>query len=96
MSDETTSLQPKKKSLRGSRQPVFKDFFCRQAVERDIQLHRVEMFRVELEPLSLGKVGRIENTIPPVRIVIATRSDKDHRRDVKRVQGFEGSWIPLF
>ncbi len=55
------------------------------------------MFRVEFEPLPLGKVGRIEDAIPPVGIVIAARSDKNHRRDVKRVQGFEGSWdLALF
>ncbi len=95
MSDETTSLQPKKKSLRGSLEPVLKDLFRRQAVERDIQLHRVEMFRVELEPLPLGKVGRIEDAIPPVRIVIAARSDKDHISNGKRVQGFKGSRVPV-
>jgi hypothetical protein len=91
MSDETTSLQPKNKSLRGPFEPVFKYFFRRQAVERDIQLHRVETFCVELEPLPLGKVGRIEDAIPPVRIVVAACSDKNHRRDIRKVQGFEDS-----
>ena len=32
------------------------------------------MFGVELEPPSLRKVGRVENSVPPVRIVVAARA----------------------
>jgi hypothetical protein len=51
------------------------------------------MFRVELEPLPLWKVGRIKDTIPPMRIVIATCSDKDH---ISKGEGFKDSRVQGF
>ena len=36
------------------------------------------MAGIEFEPLSLRKIGGIEDSIPPMRIIIAACSDKNH------------------
>ena len=68
-------FQSKRKSLRGSLIPALETFFCGQPVKRDIQFDRIEIVRIEFEPFSLGEVGRVEDTIPPMGIVIAARAD---------------------
>ena len=53
MSNETASFYPEEKVSGRPFMPALKGLFGREAVERDIQFDRVEMFRVEFEPLSL-------------------------------------------
>ena len=59
--------------------PACKNLFFRQTVERNIQLYGVEMFSIEFEPLSLGKVRGIKDPIPPMRVIIAAGTDEDHK-----------------
>jgi hypothetical protein len=79
MGDESAPFDGKGKLLRCPLIPPLKDLFPGQAVEGDIQFHGVKMFSVEFEPLSLGKVGWVEDTIPPMGIIITARSDEDHK-----------------
>jgi hypothetical protein len=71
MGDEPASLDGKIEILGGPFIPTLKDLFLGQAIKRDIQLDRVEMFSIEFEPLSLGKIRRVENTIPPMGVIVA-------------------------
>jgi len=78
MGDESAPFDGKGKLLWCPFIPTLKGLFPGQAVEGDIQFHGVKIFSVEFEPLSLGKMGRIEDTIPPMGIVIPARSNKNH------------------
>jgi len=78
MGDKSTSFDGKGKPFRCPFVPALKDLFTGQPVKGDIQLHRVKIFGVEFEPLFLRKVGGIENTIPPMGIIITARSDENH------------------
>jgi len=76
--DEPTSLHGKDKLVRRSLIPTLKHFFLGKAIKRDIQLHGVEIFRVELKPPFLSKVRRIERSVLQMRIIITARPDEDH------------------
>jgi hypothetical protein len=78
MGDEPASFQSKNKPFRRSFIPTLEHFFLGKAIERDIQLYRVEIFRVKLKPLFLGKIRRIEGPVPPMRIIITARPDANH------------------
>jgi hypothetical protein len=52
------------------------------------------MFSIEFEPLSLGKVRGVENSIPPMGVIVAAGTNENHHQS--RVQGFEGSWVQGF
>jgi len=76
--DESTSLDGEEKSLRCPFVPALKNLFLRKAIEGNVQLHRIKMLSIEFEPLSLGKIRGEEDTIPPMGIIVATCSNKDH------------------
>jgi hypothetical protein len=76
--DEPASFDGKDKLFRRSFIPAFKDFLLGKAIKRDIQLYRVKIFGVELKPLFLGKVRRVEGPIPPMGIVIAACPNENH------------------
>jgi hypothetical protein len=70
--DEPASLDSKDKLFRCPFIPAFKNFFSWKAIKGDIQFYRVKIFGVKLEPLFLGKVRGIKDSIPPMRIIVAT------------------------
>jgi hypothetical protein len=78
VSDEPASLHGKDKLFRRSLIPALKNFFLGKAVKRDVQLHGVKMFAVELKPLFLGKIRRVESSVPPMGVIIPARPDEDH------------------
>jgi len=39
------------------------------------------MFSIEFEPLSLGKLGGIEDPIPPMGVIVTAGTDEDHISD---------------
>jgi hypothetical protein len=89
MSNVTASLDRKEEAVRCPMVPSFKGFFLGQAIEGDIQLHGVQVLGVELEPPSLRKVRGIEDSVPPVRIIVPTRADGETRlRSRVRSSGF--------
>jgi hypothetical protein len=55
-----------------------KNFSLGKAIEGDIQLYCVEVFRIKLKPLFLWNIGRIEGPVPPMRVVIAACPNEDH------------------
>ena len=57
--------------------PSFKGFFLGQAIKGDIQLHGIQVLGIELEPSSLRKIAGVEDPVPPVRIVVSARADKE-------------------
>ena len=79
--DEPTSFHGKGELFRGSLIPALKNFFLGKAVKRDVQLYGVKMFGVELKPLFLGKIRRVEGPVPPMGVIVAARPDKDHLFD---------------
>ena len=83
VSDEPASFHGKNKLFRRSFIPAFKNFFLGKAIKRDIQLYRVKMFGVELKPLFLGKVRRVEGPVPPMGIIVAARPDVNHLLNVE-------------
>ena len=93
MGDEPASLNGKREFLGGPFIPAFKNLFFGQAIKGDIQFNAVKILSVEFEPLPLGKIGGIEETIPPMGVVVAACTNENHR---SRVQGFEGSWVQGF
>jgi hypothetical protein len=52
------------------------------------------MFSIEFEPFSLGEIGGIKDPIPPMGVIIAAGTYKNHHQT--RVQGFEGSRVQGF
>jgi hypothetical protein len=58
--------------------PAIKNFFFRETIKGDVQLHRIKIFGVVFEPLFLGKVRGIKSPVPPMGIVIAACPDEDH------------------
>ena len=83
MGDESASLDGKGKLLRRPFVPAAKDLFLRQAEKGDIQFNGVKISGVEFEPLPLGKIGGIEETIPPMGVVVAACTDQDHISNFK-------------
>jgi hypothetical protein len=81
VSDEPASLDGKGEPLGCAFMPSCKNLFLGQAIKRNIQLDRVEMFRIEFEPLSLGKIGRIKKTIPPMGVIVTAGTNQDHISD---------------
>lgn len=79
MSNITASLDRKKKALRSPLVPSFKGFFLGQTIKGDVQLHGIQVLGIELEPPPLRKVGRVEDPVPPVRIVVPARADEKTR-----------------
>jgi hypothetical protein len=79
MGDEPASFHGKDKLFQRSFIPALKNFFLGQAIKRDIQLHRIQVLGIELEPSSLGKVTGVEDPVPPVRIVVTARAYKETR-----------------
>jgi hypothetical protein len=75
MGDEPAPFDGKGELFRRPFVPALKDLFTGQPVKGDIQFDAVKIFRVELEPFLLRKIGGIENTVPPVGIIITARSD---------------------
>jgi hypothetical protein len=75
--DEPVPLDGEEKPLRCPLIPAFKYLLFGEAIEGYIQLYRGKVIGVEFKPLFLGKVGRIEGPIPPMRIVIAACSDEN-------------------
>ena len=59
--------------------PSFKGFFLGQAIKGDIQLHGIQVLGIELEPSSLRKVTGVKDPVPPVRIIVTARADKETR-----------------
>jgi hypothetical protein len=76
--DEPVPLDSEDKPLRCPLIPAFKSLFLGEAVKGYIQLYRIKKSGVEFKPLFLRKVRGIEDPIPPMRIVIAARSDENH------------------
>src|SRR4030042_6120439 len=77
MGDEAASFDGKVKTFRRPFIPPLEDLLLRQAIESDIELDGVKVLSIEFEPFPLGKIGRIEDPVPPVRIVITACPDKD-------------------
>jgi hypothetical protein len=77
VSDEPASFNGEEKSLGCPLIPAFKDLLLGKAVKGYIQLYCGKIFSVEFKPPLLGKVRGIEDSIPPMRIVIAAGSDED-------------------
>jgi hypothetical protein len=78
MGDKSASLNGKREFLGGPFIPASKDLFFGQAIKGDIQFNAVKILSVEFEPLPLGKIGGIEETIPPMGVVVAACADQDH------------------
>jgi hypothetical protein len=76
--DKPASLNGEDKLFRCSFIPALKDLFLGEAIKGDVQLYRVKIFCVELQPLFLGEVRRIKSSIPPMGIVITTCTNVDH------------------
>ena len=77
MGDESTSLDREGEIIGGAPVPAFENLFIRQTIEGDIQLHRIEMPGVVFKPLPLGETGGVKDILPPMRVVIAARSNED-------------------
>jgi len=90
MSDVPASFDRKREFLGSPFMPSFKDLFLGKAVEGDIQFDGVKIFGIEFEPLSLRKIGGIEDPIPPMGIIVAACADQDHVSDCRlRIGGFK-------
>jgi hypothetical protein len=79
MGDEAASFDGKGKTFWRPFIPPLKDLLLRQAIEGDIELNGVKALSIEFEPFSLGKIGGIEDPVPPVGIVITACPDENHR-----------------
>jgi len=79
VSNITASLDRKKEAVGCPMIPSFKGFLLGKAIKGDIQLYRVQVLGIELEPLSLRKGTGIKDPVPPVRIVVTARADVEAR-----------------
>jgi hypothetical protein len=73
--DESTPFNGKVEILGSPFMPGRKDLFLGQAVKGDVQFDCVKMFSIEFEPLSLGKIRRVENTVPPMGVIVAASTN---------------------
>jgi hypothetical protein len=78
MSDEPASLNGKGEAFRCPFIPASKNLFLGETIKGDVQLNGVKMFSIKFEPLSLGKVRWVEDTIPPMGIIVAAGTNQDH------------------
>lgn len=81
MGDEPASLDGKGELLRSSLIPALEDLFLWQAIEGDIELDRIKMLSIEFQPLSLREIGGVEDSIPPMGVIVAAGPDEDPVRD---------------
>jgi len=97
--DEPASLDRKRKFLRCAFMPASKNLFPGQAIKGDVQLDRVKMLSIEFEPLSLGEIGGVEDTIPPMGVIVAAGTNKNHNSDFRirnsKIMGRGGFSLPL-
>jgi hypothetical protein len=77
MGDETASFDSKREPFRCPFIPPFENFLLRQSIKGDVELDGVKRSSIEFEPFPLRQVGRIEDPIPPVRVVIAACADEN-------------------
>ena len=83
--DKPASLDRKREPFRCAFIPTSKNLFLGQAIKRDVQFDGVKMFGIEFEPLSLGKIRWVEDTIPPMGVIVAAGTDEDHKPRVQRL-----------
>lgn len=76
--DEPASLDGKREPLWCAFIPTRENLFLGQTIKGDVQLDRVKMLSIKFEPLSLRKVRRVENSIPPMGVIVAAGTDKNH------------------
>jgi hypothetical protein len=95
VSNKSASFDGKKKMLRCSFIPAFKDLFSRETIKRYIQFYGVKKLGVVFEPFFLGKIRGIEDSVPPMGIVIAACSDENHNKKGSRIRGSVGSGLLL-
>src|SRR5207245_940876 len=70
-------LDGEEEARRGRSHPVSHDLAPRQPVEGRVHLDRVEVARVEGEPIARRQARRIEDAVPPVVVVPAGTADPD-------------------
>jgi len=78
MGDEAASFDSKREPLRCPFVPTLKDLLLWQAIKGDVQFDCFKMLSIEFEPLSLGKIRRVEDLIPPMGIIVAAGTNENH------------------
>jgi hypothetical protein len=93
MGNESASFDSEEKLFGRPFIPALEDLFLGKAIKGHIQFYRVKIFGVEFKPFFLRKVGRIEDAIPPVGVVITTCPDENHFMGHARVRAKALSYI---
>jgi hypothetical protein len=76
--NKSASLDSEEKMLRCPFIPAFKGLFLREAIKRDIQFNCVKKTGVVFEPFLLGKIRGVEDSIPPMGIIVTTCPNENH------------------